>query len=128
GGGGAGASVLTASGGGGGGAGCSAVPSGWSDQHFSSAGGAEIDYRVLSFDATAPGQGLVGHTYSYQYTVVGGAPGVTATTFTVTAGSLPPGLSLSSEGVLSGTTTTAGNYTFTVTATNSGATTTRQDT
>jgi uncharacterized protein (TIGR03437 family) len=33
--------------------------------------------------------------------------------WTVTAGTLPPGLSLSSEGVLSGTPTAAGNFTFT---------------
>jgi hypothetical protein len=36
-------------------------------------------------------------------------------TYTVTPGTLPPGLSLSSSGVLSGTPTTAGTYSFTVT-------------
>lgn len=48
-------------------------------------------------------------------------------TFTVTAGSLPPGLNLSSGGVLSGTPSTAGGFNFTVTATdsNSGCTGTR---
>ncbi|MFZ1302078.1 MAG: LamG-like jellyroll fold domain-containing protein [Candidatus Microsaccharimonas sp.] len=43
-----------------------------------------------------------------------------APTWSVTAGSLPSGLSLSSGGVLSGTPTTTGSYNFTVTATNSG--------
>ena len=38
-------------------------------------------------------------------------------TFSQTAGTLPPGLTLSSSGVLSGTPTPAGSYTFTVSAT-----------
>jgi uncharacterized repeat protein (TIGR01451 family) len=47
----------------------------------------------------------------------------------VTAGNLPTGLSLASGGVLSGTPTTAGTYTYTVKATgSSGASATRQDT
>jgi len=40
-------------------------------------------------------------------------------TFTVTFGSPPPGLTLASNGVLSGMATTPGSYTFTVTATDS---------
>lgn len=40
-------------------------------------------------------------------------------TFSVTSGALPDGLTLSSGGVLSGTPTTPGNYSFTITATNS---------
>jgi hypothetical protein len=43
--------------------------------------------------------------------------GVGATTFTLTAGALPAGMSLSSAGVLSGTPTAAGTASFTVTAT-----------
>lgn len=39
--------------------------------------------------------------------------------FAVASGSLPPGLTLASNGTLSGTPTTAGTYTFTVSATNS---------
>jgi hypothetical protein len=47
--------------------------------------------------------------------------------FARTGGSLPPGLTLSAAGVLSGTPTTAGSYTFTVTATGFGTCTgTRQ--
>ena len=38
-------------------------------------------------------------------------------TFSVLPGTLPPGLTLTPEGVLSGTATTAGSYTFTITAT-----------
>ncbi|WP_019135849.1 beta strand repeat-containing protein, partial [Cellulomonas massiliensis] len=46
------------------------------------------------------------------------ATGRPAPTFSVTAGSLPPGLTLSSGGRLAGTPTTGGTYTFTVGATN----------
>jgi hypothetical protein len=51
---------------------------------------------------------------------VGATGGSGAYTFAVTAGSLPSGLALStSSGVLSGTPTTAGTYSFTITATDS---------
>lgn len=40
-------------------------------------------------------------------------------TFSVTSGSLPTGLTLSSSGTLSGTSTATGNHNFTITATNS---------
>jgi hypothetical protein len=43
-------------------------------------------------------------------------------TYAVSSGTIPPGLSLSSAGVLSGTPTTTGNYTFTVTVTDSSST------
>jgi CSLREA domain-containing protein len=42
-------------------------------------------------------------------------------TFGVTAGSLPPGLSLAPSGALTGTPTTSGTYNFTVTATGAGS-------
>jgi uncharacterized protein (TIGR03118 family) len=60
------------------------------------------------------------------YTSTFTASGNPTPTFTVTSGSLPPGLTLSSSGVLSGTATQAGTYTFTVTASNGyGASTTQ---
>jgi uncharacterized repeat protein (TIGR01451 family) len=65
---------------------------------------------TLTFAAPPPGQ--VGVPYSNQLTVTGGT-GPFA--WSVTAGSLPPGLTLApSTGLLSGTPTTAGNYSFTV--------------
>jgi kumamolisin len=47
------------------------------------------------------------------------ASGYPAPTFSVTAGSLPPGMTLSSNGVLTGTPTAAGTFTGTFDATNS---------
>lgn len=64
--------------------------------------------------AGAPGTGTFGVPYSYTYT----ASGLPAPTFAVSSGTLPAGLSLSSAGVLSGTPTSAGPATFTVTASN----------
>ncbi len=52
-------------------------------------------------------------SYSQTFTVTGS---VESFSFIISSGTIPPGLSLSSGGVLSGTTTTLGTYTFTVTA------------
>ncbi len=57
-----------------------------------------------------------GGGYSQTITATGGTGPYT---FAVASGSLPPTLVLASGGLLSGTTTTAGNFTFTVTATDS---------
>ncbi|WP_416356551.1 putative Ig domain-containing protein [Aureimonas phyllosphaerae] len=56
----------------------------------------------------------VGQAYSQTVTASGGSAPYT---FTVTAGALPSGLTLSSSGVLAGTATAAGSLTFTVTTT-----------
>ncbi len=64
-----------------------------------------------------PSPVIVGQFYTYTFSFTG-AP---APTFSLTNGSFPPGLSISSGGVLSGTPTSAGNGSFpniTVTATN----------
>ncbi len=50
--------------------------------------------------------------YSQTFTTIGGTPPYT---YVVSAGSLPPGLSLSTDGTLSGTPTTAGTFGFNVT-------------
>ncbi|HET6655188.1 MAG TPA: putative Ig domain-containing protein [Gammaproteobacteria bacterium] len=62
--------------------------------------------------ATLPAM-TVGDAISQQFSASGGSGSYT---FSTTGGSLPPGLALSSAGSLSGTPTTAGSYTFTVTA------------
>lgn len=60
--------------------------------------------------------GKAGSAYSASLTASGGTSGYT---YAVAAGSLPPGVSLSSSGVLSGTATAAGTFNLTVTATDS---------
>jgi hypothetical protein len=68
-----------------------------------------------SFGAASPTSGTVGTSYSYSFVANGTAP-----TYSVTSGTLPAGLTLSTAGLLSGTPTSAGTSTFVVTATNSG--------
>jgi hypothetical protein len=62
---------------------------------------------------------MAGAQESQQIAAAGGTPPYS---FAVTAGTLPPGLTLSAAGALSGTPTTPGSYTFTITATDSSAT------
>lgn len=62
--------------------------------------------------ATLPGM-TVGQSYSQTLTATGGGTPL----FTVSAGALPPGMTLTPAGLLSGTPTTAGNSSFTVSAT-----------
>jgi len=59
----------------------------------------------------APPAGPVGVAYSDQLAVTGGT---SPFTWSVSAGTLPPGLTLSASGLLSGTPTTVGSSTFTV--------------
>ena len=68
---------------------------------------------------------MVGQTYSVTFAATGG---VGSYTWSVASGStLPAGLTLSLGGVLSGTPTTAGSYTFSITVTDgSGATASAQ--
>lgn len=64
-----------------------------------------------------PPSGIAGKPYSFTYT----ATGSPTPTFTMATGTLPPGLTLSSSGTISGTPTTAGTYTgLSVTASNAG--------
>ena len=63
----------------------------------------------------APAPAIAGLAYRDAF---GSSIGVPAGGFAVTAGSLPDGLGLSAAGVLSGTPTSAGSFTFTVTASN----------
>jgi hypothetical protein len=61
-----------------------------------------------------PTTGANGVGYNFTFTASGNPP----PTFTVSTGSLPVGLSLSPDGVLSGTPTTSWTWTFTITAAN----------
>ena len=70
----------------------------------------------LALNGTLPNATL-GVAYSSTLTASGG---ISPYTYTVTSGSLPPGLTLgSSTGTVSGTPTTVGAYSFTITATDS---------
>jgi hypothetical protein len=71
-----------------------------------------------AFTNAQPPAGAVGAAYSYTFT----ASGSPAATFSVATGALPAGLTLNGAGLLSGTPTTAGTATFTVTATNPAGT------
>ena len=60
-----------------------------------------------------PDDGIINTAYSYTFSASGTSP-ITWSAY----GNVPSGLTLSSSGVFSGTPTRAGNYTFTVTASN----------
>ncbi len=78
-------------------------------QPFVVAIGASLQISTLSLDS-----GTVGAAYSQQVTATGGTAPYT---YVATSGSVPPGLVLASSGVIMGTPTTAGPYSFTVTVT-----------
>ena len=77
---------------------------------------------VFTSPSTLP-SGKANAPYSYQLQTGGGTPPVSYTLF---SGSLPPGLSLSSTGRISGTPATSGNFAFTVRATDATASTATQ--
>jgi hypothetical protein len=73
----------------------------------------DISPTITSATPTSSAQ--TDSSYSFTFT----ASGFPTPTFSVTPGTLPAGLTLSSAGVLSGTPTQSGTYTITVTASNS---------
>ncbi len=75
-----------------------------------------VSVATLAFTSNTMPRGGLGKTYNRPLPVTGGTPPYTAT---LTNGSLPPGLSLSSGGILSGTPSLAGTFTFTVNVTDS---------
>ena len=81
--------------------------------------------RILQLNGNVP-NGATGTVISYQYLVVGGqAPYSLA----ITSGTLPTGLSMNTSGLVTGTMTTAGSFSWVVTVTdNIGTTATLADT
>ncbi|HLP66148.1 MAG TPA: putative Ig domain-containing protein, partial [Rhizobium sp.] len=73
---------------------------------------------TLSPAAGALTAGEVGTAYSQTFTASGGTAPYT---YAVTAGTLPDGLSLATDGALTGTPTTAGTANFTITATDANS-------
>ena len=76
------------------------------------------DSRPTIFTTSIAG-GSVGASF-YQLMQASGGDGLIV--WSISSGSLPPGLTLSGGGILAGTPTTSGTYTFTVRATDSDAT------
>ena len=70
---------------------------------------------TITLDDTLP-DAVVSTAYSGSVIATGGA---NPTTYTVTSGSLPTGLTLASNGTVSGTPSAAGTFNFTITATDS---------
>jgi hypothetical protein len=77
----------------------------------------------ITITPTTLPNGTLGTAYSQQLTATGGAGGYV---FGVGSGALPGGLTLSSAGLLSGTPTAAGAFSFTVSVTDSKQTTVAQ--
>lgn len=70
-----------------------------------------IDCPAITINPTSLPGGLVGVAYSQ---TLSGSGGTSPYSFSVTVGSLPPGLSLAVSGALTGTPTAGGNFAFTV--------------
>jgi len=75
-----------------------------------------VSLTTLAFTSSTVPQAGVGRAYSQALPVIGGTLPYTAT---LTGGSLPAGLALSSNGVLSGTPSSPGSFSFTVNVTDS---------
>jgi len=75
---------------------------------------------TITLTPTALPNATLGTPYSQTITASGGTAPYT---FAVTSGVLPPGLTLATNGTLSGKPTSAGSFTFTVTATDHGGAT-----
>jgi hypothetical protein len=78
------------------------------------------EVQIISLSPTTLPAGVYGSTYTPTTLTATELGYQGAFTFAVSAGALPPGLSLASDGTLSGTPTAAGSFSFTVTASDSG--------
>jgi hypothetical protein len=98
---------------------------------FQRISGARVDLGAYEMQpaslGTGPGNGQVGTPYSQTITATQSGYQASWGTFTFAyTGTLPPGLSLSPAGVLSGTPTAAGTFTFTIAASDLAGFGTRQ--
>jgi hypothetical protein len=80
------------------------------------AGEEYVAAAALEITAVSPADGVVGVPYSQTLNAFYGAPPYT---WSITSGTLPPGLSLGYSGVISGTPSAPGISTFTIMATDS---------
>src|SRR5258708_891038 len=79
-----------------------------------------VNSAVVVSAAPTPPAGVASNPYEGY--CVGGGGGLATVTWAITSGALPGGLTLSSDGTLSGTPTAVGPFAFTVTATDSAQT------
>ena len=112
------------SGGGGGGGGDLVPPGGSSATAAGQSPEVVIAYHVIAFTSAPLATGSAQSPYAYQYSAIGD----TAISYSLSGGTLPPGLSLSPSGALSGTPQAPGTFTYTVTATGATASASRTDT
>jgi hypothetical protein len=74
----------------------------------------EFFVSIIGFNVSSPPDGEIGEAYSHQFLASGGTG---LFIYTVASGTLPPGLTLTLDGLLSGTPTTNGSYDFVIRAT-----------
>jgi PKD repeat protein/flagellar hook assembly protein FlgD len=79
-----------------------------------------LDQAVVITSGVPPADAIVGEPYTFTFA----ASGSPTPTFSLSSGQLPDGLTLDAGGKLSGAPTTAGTFTFSVTATNPAGTAT----
>lgn len=65
----------------------------------------QVNPGAITVTTLTPPIGTVGQSYSYQMAATGGTP-----PYTWTGANLPPGLSISTGGLISGTPTSAGSF------------------
>jgi hypothetical protein len=119
-----GTSIVYSDPGAGGGGGASLVPTGSTLTTAATGQAPEviITFTGLAFTSPAPPTGGVNGNYDFQLTT----SAQSGVTFSVSAGALPTGLTMSSSGLISGVPSAAGASTFTVAATNDTFTATKQ--
>lgn len=76
-----------------------------------------VSNPTVTYAPSSPAAGTVGTAYSQ--TLASASGGTGPYTYTIASGALPAGISLASNGTLSGTPTAGGTFNFTVTATDS---------
>lgn len=76
-----------------------------------------VSPATISYAPSSPAAGTVGVAYSQS--LAGASGGTAPYTYVITSGSLPPGITLASNGTLSGTASANGTFNFTVRATDS---------